>query len=119
MARDKLRLALPPSRLGVGAGDTICLGEIADTWRVDRVEQGEHQMLEATRSNRTSTSPSTPPSACRARGASHRTLPVFPLLLDLPLLTGDEAPHAPRSRRVAPIRGRDRWRSMPHHRQRL
>lgn len=93
VARDTARFALPRSRIDVGAGDVV---QISDArFRVDRVEQAESQLIEAVRVERgvylpreqvdesLSVRPFTPP------------VPVFPVLLDLPLLTGQEVPHAP------------------------
>ncbi|MEP5088960.1 MAG: glycoside hydrolase/phage tail family protein [Paracoccaceae bacterium] len=99
VARDTIRFSLPPSRLDIGAGDVVTLpgdqGEGAGNYRVDRVEQNQSQIIEAVRidpevyvpiyipDDRTSGRPFTPPT------------PVLPLFLDLPLMTGDEVPHAP------------------------
>ncbi|NRB04167.1 MAG: glycoside hydrolase TIM-barrel-like domain-containing protein, partial [Rhodobacteraceae bacterium] len=53
VARDSVSFALPPSRVDVRAGDTIALptedGEVREIYRVDRVEQGPHQVIEAVR----------------------------------------------------------------------
>ena len=96
IARDKIKLALPPSRLAVGPGDTITLDGGGNRWRVDRLEQGEHQLLEATRVEPETYVPSDTTSL-RARLKPYvPALPVYPLFLDLPLLTGTEEPHAPR-----------------------
>ncbi|SEO50929.1 hypothetical protein SAMN04490248_10670 [Salinihabitans flavidus] len=83
----------------VGAGDVI---ELAvddagnpERYRIDRVEQGAMQLLEAVRiesevyvlsdigEDTPGVSPFVPP------------VPVLPVFLDLPLMTGDEVPHAP------------------------
>lgn len=93
IARDTARFALPRSRLAVGAGDVVQISEAR--YRVDRVEQTESQTVEAVRvepgvylpreqvDSGPSIRPFTPP------------VPVFPVFLDLPLLTGQEVPHAP------------------------
>ncbi|MYM54151.1 baseplate multidomain protein megatron [Thalassovita mangrovi] len=97
LSRDSVRIALPPSALGIGAGDVIALpdGSGSGSYRVDRVEYGASQILEAVRIDKQSyrpadftdeTSPVTPYVA-----PAH----VLPLFLDLPLLRGDELPHAP------------------------
>ncbi|CUH62984.1 hypothetical protein TG4357_00411 [Thalassovita gelatinovora] len=97
LSRDSIRLALPPSALQVGAGDVIALSEpgMSGTFRVDRIEYGASQIVEAVRIDKSSYSPAdfvdeTSPVAPFAAPA-----PVFSLFLDLPLLTGDEIPHAP------------------------
>lgn len=85
--------ALPKSRLAISAGDVVRHEGLR--YRIDRVEQAEGQLLEAVRvepgvylpSDRSdeviSVRPVTPP------------VPVLPVFLDLPLLTGNEVPHAP------------------------
>ncbi|MCV3271127.1 baseplate multidomain protein megatron [Roseobacter sinensis] len=99
IARDAIRFALPPSCLTMGAGDVIQLqGDQAEgraLYRIDRVEQGALQIVEAVRiepdvytsaemiDDVPSPRPFVPP------------VPVTPLFLDLPLITGDEVPHAP------------------------
>jgi hypothetical protein len=93
--RDAVRLALPPSQMAVGAGDVVRIGAGADLYRIDAVEQAEWQQVEAVRIEPTACVPgpdteeATPPRRFVAAA------PVLPLFLDLPLLTGDEAPHAP------------------------
>ena len=95
LARDGLRLSMPPSRQGIGAGDLIALEGQAGLWRVDRMEQAAFQIAEAVRVD---------PALYRRRVAAEplpRTrafvapLPVVSHFLDLPLIRGDEAPHAP------------------------
>ncbi len=97
VARDLLRFSLPPSRLALGAGDVVSLAEGSGTvsYRIDRVIQGEAQLLEAVRVE---------PEQYRASDAADEPgevrpfaapTPVFPLFLDLPLLRGDEVAHAP------------------------
>ncbi|WP_323782689.1 baseplate multidomain protein megatron [Thalassovita sp.] len=97
MSRDSAKLALPPSALQVGVGDVINLSEpgMTGTYRVDRIEYGASQIIEAVRIDKASYSPAefvdeTSPVTPFAAPA-----PVFSLFLDLPLLTGDEIPHAP------------------------
>ncbi len=99
VSREGVRLALPPSALGVGAGDIVELpsGDGVETglYRVDQVTQGTLQLLDAVRVE---------PTVYEKPGFEDETgsfkafappTPVFPLFMDLPLLTGEEVPHAP------------------------
>ncbi|WP_397543030.1 baseplate multidomain protein megatron [Roseovarius salis] len=98
VSTDSARLTLPRSRLDVGAGDVIALEEAGGEglYRVDRVEMMAHaQRLEAVRIEPESYRPvpmdETPPSS----HAFDAPAPVMPVFMDLPLLTGEEVPHAP------------------------
>ncbi|MBK1636913.1 baseplate multidomain protein megatron [Rhodovulum adriaticum] len=95
VARDRVRLALPPSAHAVGAGDVIRLPQ--GGFRVDRVEQAATRNIEAVRVERGvyAASPVDLSAEGTVRGAHVPPLPVEPLFLDLPLLSGDEIPHAP------------------------
>ena len=96
VARDRLKLALPPSSVEVGAGEVLSLGDGA-FWRVDRVETGTEMLVEAVRVEpgvyRTAPEDEAPVS--RRASAHVAPGPVFAVYMDLPLLTGDEVPHAP------------------------
>jgi hypothetical protein len=95
---DTLRLTLPPSQLAAGAGDVLALpkGEGGARFRIDRVEQmGNAQRVDAVRIDPESYRPiliEDNPARLRPFVAPG---PVMPLFLDLPLLTGEEVPHAP------------------------
>ena len=93
VGRDVARLALPPSRLAVGAGDTIRLADAL--WRVDRVEQGEAAVIEATRVETGIYAPADIDEELFTVRSFVAPVPTFPVFLDLPLLTGEEVPHAP------------------------
>jgi hypothetical protein len=99
VARETLRLALPPSMMGVGAGDVIALpadqGEGDALYRIDRVEQGEFQMLDAIRIEPEVYDPAAFDDELAALKPFAAPVPVTSLFLDLPLLQGDEVPHAP------------------------
>ena len=99
LARDTARLALPPSQLAVGAGDVIRLpgedGEGPALYRVDRVELGDRQLLEAVRIEPAVYTPSDLPEDLPGGDGFAAPVPVLPLFMDLPLITGDEVPHAP------------------------
>ncbi|WP_288948175.1 glycoside hydrolase/phage tail family protein [uncultured Paracoccus sp.] len=98
VARDGVRFALPPSLGHLGPGDVVRLAEPraeAKRWRIDRVERAGAITVDAVRVE---------PGVYRpARVAGGETvlrpfvppIPVWPVFLDLPLLRGDEAPHAP------------------------
>lgn len=93
VARDTARFGLPKSQLKLGAGDVVRVD--GALYRIDKVEQGAAQMVEAVRVE---------PGVYRlSDGAEERILPrqfyapvpVYPVFLDLPLLTGSEVAHAP------------------------
>ena len=97
VARDTARFALPPSRAGLGAGDVVELDGAGGKalYRVDRVELTETQMIDAVRIE---------PETYRAHDGGDTVtgmrpfvapVPVEAMFLDLPLLGGDEVPHAP------------------------
>jgi hypothetical protein len=95
---DTLRLTLPPSQLLVGAGDVLQLPEGAGggRFRIDRVEQmAGVQRIEATRTDPESFRPVLIEDAPARLRPFTAPGPVTPLFLDLPLLTGEEVPHAP------------------------
>ncbi|MEM9581407.1 MAG: glycoside hydrolase TIM-barrel-like domain-containing protein, partial [Pseudomonadota bacterium] len=97
VAREGIRFALPPSKLAIGAGDVLRLaGDQSDTqFRVDRIEQGSSQIVEAVRIEHNLYEP----APLRDEPVSMRpfqpAVPVLPLFLDLPLMTGNEVAHAP------------------------
>lgn len=93
VARDSLRLALPKSRLSIGAGDVI--GYEGRRYRIDRIEQAEAQTLEAVRVEPGVYLPSDRADEDITVRSFSPPVPVVPVFLDLPLLTGEEVPHAP------------------------
>jgi len=93
VARDGARFALPKSKLRLGAGDVVHRSGLR--YRIDRVEQAEGQLLEAVRVEPGVYSPSDNAGEVIVTRAFLPTVPVYPVFLDLPLLTGDEVPHAP------------------------
>lgn len=93
LARDGARFALPPSMAALGAGDVVALR--GNRYRIDRLEQGDVRLAEAVRVD-----PAAYRAARQAGGTRQWTPwvaqgPVWPLFLDLPLLSGSEVPHAP------------------------
>jgi hypothetical protein len=99
VARETLRFALPPSCLSLGAGDIVSLaGDQAEgksLYRIDRVEQGMLQLVEAVRIEPDVYQPAEFSDEVNTTRAFVPPVPVLPLFLDLPLITGDEVPHAP------------------------
>ena len=97
VARDTARFALPPSLMNVGVGDVVRLpDEKGDgLFRIDQSELTDRQTIEAVRVE---------PAVYDPQDVSERTfdlhrfvapVPVELMMLDLPLLNGDEDPVAP------------------------
>ncbi|MEM6849948.1 MAG: phage tail protein, partial [Pseudomonadota bacterium] len=99
VARDAARFALPPSRLEVGAGDVVALpnapGERRDLYRVDRVEQGPHQVIEAVRIEPSIYNQVDLQEVPASRRAVPGPVPVNAFFMDLPLILGTEAEAVP------------------------
>lgn len=100
VARDSVRLSLPPSRMHIGVGDTLSLqtdGEFEGdgSFRIDRVTQSGAQVIEATRQEDSVYKASPLPEETPRSIPFVAPVPVLSLFLDLPLLRGDEVPHAP------------------------
>ncbi|WP_299830515.1 glycoside hydrolase TIM-barrel-like domain-containing protein [uncultured Roseobacter sp.] len=99
IARDAIRFALPPSCLTMGAGDVIELqadqSEGRALYRIDRVEQGMLQIVEAIRIEPDVYTSAEMIDDMPSPKAFVPPVPVSPLFMDLPLITGDETPHAP------------------------
>ncbi|WP_425057125.1 baseplate megatron protein TIM-barrel domain-containing protein [Rhodovulum bhavnagarense] len=95
IARDRVRLALPPSSQRIGAGDVIRLEE--GDFRIDRVDQCVARQIEAVRVERGvyGGAAMTDEEEGVAQPAFVAPMPVAPVFLDLPLLSGQEVPHAP------------------------
>ncbi len=108
IARDTARFVLPPSRLGLGVGDIVSLpvdraleqtGETGTgshaLFRLDRIEMAEAQLVEAVRIDPGVYEAADVPEDLPGVNAFVAPTPVMPLFMDLPLLTGEEVPHAP------------------------
>lgn len=93
VARDGARFALPKSKLAVGAGDVVQYA--GQRYRIDRVEQAESQLLDAVRVESGVYQPSDSIDETITVRSFTPPVPVLPIFLDLPLLTGQEVPHAP------------------------
>ncbi|MCX8953554.1 glycoside hydrolase/phage tail family protein, partial [Ruegeria sp. NA] len=97
VSRDTVRFALPPSLLHLGAGDLVRLSETENSplYRIDRLESADLQLVEAVRVEQGVYKASQlrdDPAVVRPYAAP---VPVLPVFLDLPLITGAEVPHAP------------------------
>ncbi len=98
VSTDTVRLTLPPSQLALGAGDVIGLDETGGKglFRIDRVEQmGNTQRIDGVRIEPESYRPIHIPDSAPSVRPFVPPVPVLPLFLDLPLMTGGEVPHAP------------------------
>jgi len=93
VARDSARLALPPSALALGAGDVLRLP--GGDFRIDRLTYGAAREIEAVRVERGLYQKPVVAEEPVAQSGYLAPLPVYPLFLDLPLMTGEEVPHAP------------------------
>ncbi|MFI0477368.1 baseplate multidomain protein megatron [Paracoccus jiaweipingae] len=99
VARDAVRFALPPSHAALGPGDVVSLPDargVRRRWRIDRVERAGAMVLDAVRVEPSVYQPADALTEGGVQVAGHvPPVPVWPVFLDLPLLRGDEAPHAP------------------------
>lgn len=93
VARDTIKFGLGRSRLSIGAGDVV---QVAGArYRIDRVEQTDSQVLEGVRVEPGVYLPSERSEEQLSIRQFTPPVPVLPVFLDLPLLTGQEVPHAP------------------------
>jgi hypothetical protein len=93
LARETVRFALPPSRGDVGPTDVVRLD--GALWRVDRVEDKGARAVEATRVDPETWRPVAGDGSIAPARAVAPPVPVEAVFLDLPPVTGEEAPHAP------------------------
>ena len=98
VARDTVKFALPPSAMALGAGDVVRLPDSSGNavlYRIDQLEQTELQLAEAVRIEPEVYTPSEMAEDLPGLSAFAAPVPVLPLFMDLPLMRGDEVPHAP------------------------
>ncbi len=97
VSRETARFALPPSMLHLGAGDVVSLKSEGDgaRYRIDRLEQADLQLVEAVRIEPSIYTPSDLPDDVVTATPFVAPVPVLPVFMDLPLITGSEQPHAP------------------------
>ena len=97
LARDTVSFALPPSRLDVDVGDVVDVdadGHLG-SYRIDRVEEAGVRLIEATRVEPVVYQTQDTIDAPVVLPPVTSPVPVELVFMDLPLLTGDEVPHAP------------------------
>lgn len=97
VGRDTATFTLPPSQMAIQAGDVVSLnyGDREASYRIDRIEAGEAQKVEAVRVEPDMFRPSKDIDDNVAQEAESNEFIVVEHFLDLPLLTGDEDPVAP------------------------
>lgn len=97
VARDELNCVLPPSSLGLTLGDVVSLkdGGREYQFRLDRIEDTGSRAISGTRVERqVYVPPPVRPTVSGSRIVAAAT-PVSAVILDLPLLSGDEGPVSP------------------------
>ena len=97
IAKDQSRFELPPSRLALDATDVIAL-EVDGRplpHRIDRITDGDSRGIEATRVAPDIYTVAEGPDNAPEPAPVRPSAPLETILLDLPLLRGDEIPHAP------------------------
>ncbi len=97
VARDGARFALPPSAR-LRAGDVVRLDTgagVVQDWRIDRMDRAGALEVEAVRVEPGVYLPADAAEEPVRLQPFVPPVPVLPLFLDLPLMTGEEVPHAP------------------------
>jgi hypothetical protein len=97
VGRDTARFGLPPSALAYGAGDVLEIEANGrqDLWRIDRIETTTYQAIEVVRVEPETYRPHEAQDDVTRTKAFVAPVPIEAVFLDLPLLTGEEQPHAP------------------------
>lgn len=93
VGQDGSRFALPRSQIDIGPGDVVAIAGLR--YRVDRSEAGALQLLDAVRVDPGAYVAGTYIDDTPTHLPNTAATPVYPVYLDLPLLTGEEVPHAP------------------------
>lgn len=93
LARESMKLALPMSFAVVGPGHILRIDDKA--FRVDRVERSGFLLVDAVRTDRSAYAPVPSPSETSPSRVEDEAAQAEAVFLDLPLLRGDEVPHAP------------------------
>ena len=98
IARDTATFKLPPSDLRFAPGDVVSVGadDRSDLFRIDRVDEAGHRTVNAVRVEpATYEAPAYNGEGLRSSQSVQALSTVHAEFLDLPLLTGEEVPHAP------------------------
>ncbi|MFT3689363.1 baseplate multidomain protein megatron [Paenirhodobacter sp.] len=97
VARDGAKFALPPSLGMFGAGDVLALPmeEGVRRYRVDRTERSDALSVEAVRVEPSVYEPSDEAEDIPTPKPYSAPVPVTPVFMDLPLMTGNEDPISP------------------------
>ncbi len=95
VARDSAKFALPPSRTDVEPGSVIQIAGDDALYRIDRIEDRGARLAEAVRIEPGLLIASDAVETVSRVKAFVPPVPVAPFFLDLPLISGDELPHAP------------------------
>lgn len=98
VSRDTIRFALPPSRSDIGPGDIVGFsepGHADQRWRIDRLERDGAAIVEAVRVEPGVYVPSDGTDNSVIVRQFHAPSPVWPVIMDLPLMRGNEDPNAP------------------------
>ncbi len=96
IARDEVSFSVPPSRSDIGPGDVISVphGGQNSLFRIDRIEDSGPRNVQATRIEAGVYAPRYRDGASRYKPGPIQFGEVYPEFLDLPLMSGDEVPHA-------------------------
>ncbi|RMH44568.1 MAG: host specificity protein [Alphaproteobacteria bacterium] len=96
IARDTVTLALPPSATEVEPGALIAFDDAPERlYRVERMEDAGLRRVEASRVEPATIEPRDSGEDAIVMRPFAPPVPVLPVFLDLPLIIGDEVPHAP------------------------
>ncbi|SHG39898.1 baseplate multidomain protein megatron [Cognatishimia maritima] len=104
LAQDRAQFALPLSQMDVQVGDVVTLPSdtgAGEDYRIDRIERAEALRCEAVRVSEESYETRDLDLDEGGLAGFAALSPLTPLFMDLPLLTGDEVPHAPHVMAVA------------------
>ncbi|NHF72087.1 baseplate multidomain protein megatron [Paracoccus xiamenensis] len=99
LARDTIRFRLPPSLGRLGPGDVVALTRRGDSapkrWRIERVERAGAVTVDAVMTEPGIYRPADFLEGGISVPRYRPPMPVWSLIMDLPLIRGNEIPHAP------------------------
>ncbi len=99
LGRETIRFRLPPSLSRLGPGDVVSLkrrgDDAAHRWRIDKVERAGVITVDAVLTEPGIYRPADHVESGISVPRYHPPMPVWPVIMDLPLLRGSERPHAP------------------------